>query len=354
LKVLLLGEYSGLHNCLKDGLNKLGINAKIASDGDSWKNFPSDFDFVHPLSATSLMGRVFKNLKPFFFLPEIKNFDLVQFINPMILSPRFGINSIFVEAVIQKAKKTILLAAGDDARYYDSLDLLRYNPIDDYKKIDLNGSVTPWDNENLILSNKLIAEKAHKIIPMAYEYWLGYSNYKNCSHTIPMPINIEKYSYKKNMISGKIKFIHGLNRPGFKGSRFIMEAFEKMNKIFSKNAEFVIADRVSINEYTKLIDNANVVVDQALSYSFGMNALISMAKGKVVMSGSEPEILPIYSTNECPVINILPDVNDICQKIEYIICNKDTIKQLGLQSREFVTKHHSHIIIAEKFIEAWT
>lgn len=353
MKVLLLGEYSGLHNCLKDGLEKLGIDAKVASDGDSWKKFPSDFDFVSPFSATTPVGRVFKNIKPFTFLPEIKNFDLVQFINPMILSPRFGFNACFVDAVMQRAKRLILLAAGDDAVYYDSLELMRYNPIEDYRKIDLKGANTPWDDHGLVSTNKTLANNSHKIIPVAYDYWLGYSGYKNCAQVIPMPINIEKYSYESNIVTGKIIFIHGLNRPGFKGSRFIVEAFNKMRTKYSKEAEFIIADRLSIEEYSKLIDRANVIVDQALSYSFGMNALISLAKGKIVMSGAEPEIHSIYGSHVCPVINILPDVNDICEKIERVIGFRLKIKSMGLESREFVEMFHSHVLVAEKFINEW-
>lgn len=44
MTILLLGEYSALHKNLKEGLNELGYEALIASDGDGWKNIPRDID----------------------------------------------------------------------------------------------------------------------------------------------------------------------------------------------------------------------------------------------------------------------------------------------------------------------
>ena len=40
MKVLLLGEYSNVHWTLAQGLRALGHSVTVASDGDSWKNFP--------------------------------------------------------------------------------------------------------------------------------------------------------------------------------------------------------------------------------------------------------------------------------------------------------------------------
>ena len=44
MKVLLVGEYSGVHNNLKRGLEKLGVKVILINGGDSWKNFDSDID----------------------------------------------------------------------------------------------------------------------------------------------------------------------------------------------------------------------------------------------------------------------------------------------------------------------
>ena len=42
MRILLVGEYSRLHNSLKEGLVQLGHEVVLLSSGDGFKNFPSD------------------------------------------------------------------------------------------------------------------------------------------------------------------------------------------------------------------------------------------------------------------------------------------------------------------------
>ena len=44
MNILLLGEYSNLHNTLAQGLRALGHNVTLASDGDGWKNYSRDIN----------------------------------------------------------------------------------------------------------------------------------------------------------------------------------------------------------------------------------------------------------------------------------------------------------------------
>lgn len=353
LKVLLLGEYSGLHNCLKDGLRHLGVVADVATDGDGFKRFSSDLNFASPLSSGSMLGRIYKNIKPFRLASLFGNYDLVQFINPVILTPRFGINSAFVDRVLNFAKRSYLLAAGDDCYYHDSVHRLKYNPVDESVRIDQSGK-TIWSRANVRRANERLAQRVERIIPVAYDYWIGYSTNPKCTTVVPMPINIQKYQYKANHVGGKIVFYHGITRPGFKGTRFIKAAFDRMERKYGRLAEFVIAGRVPICEYIAQIERSNVIVDQALSYSYGMNALISMAMGKIVMSGAEEEILPFYKNGPCPIVNIRPDVDQICEQIEWIIANRERIPALGRSAREYVEINHAHVTVAETFVKIWT
>ena len=43
MRILLVGEYSRVHNSLKEGLLKIGHEVKIVGTGDDFKNFPVDF-----------------------------------------------------------------------------------------------------------------------------------------------------------------------------------------------------------------------------------------------------------------------------------------------------------------------
>jgi hypothetical protein len=46
MKILLVGEYSRLHNSLKEGLLVLGHEVTLISTGDYFKDFPSDIKII--------------------------------------------------------------------------------------------------------------------------------------------------------------------------------------------------------------------------------------------------------------------------------------------------------------------
>ena len=95
MKILLLGEYSNLHNSLKAGLVHLGHEVTLISSGDGFKQFESDvllknLSFLKKHTALKkIFAFVFRY--PFRFytqsiqfqkiLPSLKNYDYVQLIN---------------------------------------------------------------------------------------------------------------------------------------------------------------------------------------------------------------------------------------------------------------------------------
>ena len=102
------------------------------------------------------------------------------------------------------------------------------------------------------------------------------------------------------------------------------------------------------------MNGCNILVDQLYSYSPGMNALLGMAKGMVTISGGEPEIYSILNEREnMPIVNPIPDKNDIYNKGVGFIENIENIETLGINSRKFVEKHHNYIDVAMKYIDFW-
>ena len=171
--------------------------------------------------------------------------------------------------------------------------------------------------------------------------------------TIPIPINVEKIHHVENIISGKIKVFHGISRSGLKGTKYIEEAFKILSKRYPNELELTISGHMPLEEYFKVMKKTNIVIDQVYSYSAGMNALFAMASGKVVLGGSEIESLSELKIDRSPLVNIKPDCTSIVNAVEYFIQNKASIKIVGLESRKFVEKYHSHKMIAQKYIDLW-
>lgn len=82
MRILLLGEYSNVHATLADGLRALGHEVTVVSNGDFWKDYPRDIDVSRrsgKLGGIALMAKVLT------LLPRLRDYDIVQLINPMFL-----------------------------------------------------------------------------------------------------------------------------------------------------------------------------------------------------------------------------------------------------------------------------
>ena len=82
MRILLLGEYSNVHATLSKALKKRGHEVLLISNGDFWKNYPRDIDLSRQYTK---LGGLLYWLKVMMLLPRLRNFDIVQIINPMFL-----------------------------------------------------------------------------------------------------------------------------------------------------------------------------------------------------------------------------------------------------------------------------
>ena len=96
MRILLVGEYSRLHNSLKEGLQSIGHQVTLISSGDGLKQYQSDYLLTSKIKknillktlnkiSIKLIGKDF--IKSEFanqfkkLLPILKDFDVVQLIN---------------------------------------------------------------------------------------------------------------------------------------------------------------------------------------------------------------------------------------------------------------------------------
>ena len=126
-----------------------------------------------------------------------------------------------------------------------------------------------------------------------------------------------------------------------------------LKKKYPNKIEIIIDGNLPLKEYLKVISRANIIVDQASTYSYGMNALYSMAQGKIVMTGLEKEALSAFGLSSSPVINIKPCVNNIVMEIEKILQDLSLVEKIGKETRDFVVNHHDYKKIARMYMDTW-
>ncbi|WP_272694364.1 hypothetical protein [Providencia sp. PROV036] len=351
MKILLLGEFSGFHAALQDGLKFLGHDVTLISSGDGWKKLQSDILLGQGYSD-SLYGKIKRNLEPYIKLKNFVGYDIVQLVNVKPLNCSLLANYFLIKLLKKYNNKIVLSASGTDAYFWR-------NNLSNYK-YPIHADILKYDNPNIMWQtrkafsiNKKIVNIVDKIIPIMYEYQNAYKDINKISDVIPLPINLQKIPYTPNEIKGKLMFFHGINRPGIKGTKYITQAFDIAHHRYKNVANFVIANRMPYEEYSRVISSTNVIADQCMSYSCGMNALQAMASGKIVMGGAEKEGLEIMKIDNSPVFNITPDPEQILNEIDAIINDKNNITELGYLSRKYIEQHHDCIKIANIYLQEW-
>jgi glycosyltransferase involved in cell wall biosynthesis len=352
---MLLGEYSGLHNNLAAGLEALGHNVVLANNGDNFKNFKRNID-LKIKTKNRFFFQLIRIVKEIKFLNSFQNneFDIIQIMNPDVFS-RFHIINPF-KKLQNKTGKTFLLGAGDDYFYWKAFreSKYRYSSHKGTLELDMKIEKSLFETERFKKINLFLADAVSGIISCSISYKIAYKNHKNFKTNIPFPI--EKSTIMRTFKFGfPIKFLFGIQkgREGFKGVKYILEAIELIKLKYPNEIVFKIVEDIPYEEYSKLLDDTDCLIDQCNSYDPGMNALIAMSKGKTVLSGCEKEFLDEMGLDMEPLINIIPNPNQIASAIEKLILNPNLISEYSKAARTYVEHYHDASIVAQQYIKVW-
>ena len=353
MKILLLGEFSSFHQNLAEGLRALGHDAIVAGDGDGYKNIHVDIklDSKHQ----NFYGKLERNLKKVKFLSRIEGYDVVQLINPFFVNHHIPFLQKIYEQISVRNNKFFMTVAGMDAYFWKYANKkLLYTPLNDFLRFDIKRNKYFMQSDKAWKFNQEILNYLDGIIPIIYEYQICYSGKtKKLMPLIPIPINTDKHKSLDFKHKDKLNIFHGLSRYGHKGTRYVESAFKKIEKKFPNHIETTIIGGLGFNDYMRYLSRADIVIDQVNSYSMGMNALMSMAMGKIILGGNELESNINKHNLDNPCINIRPDSNDIVQKVEELLDKRNSLESIANDGRQYIEKHHSHITIAQQYLNAW-
>lgn len=376
MRILLIGEYSRLHNSLKEALIKLGHDVLLVGNGDGFKKYPVDLQINH-----SFQNKFLKKLKVGFYkltgvdlasleiylktcyhFKKLKGFDVVQLINeaPFVITPKY--EKKIISRLMATNKKVVLLSCGIDHQCmsYMMEDKFRYSIMSPYLKdkslYDIYKFQLQYLNKDYTDLHTFIYNNCYGVIATDMDYHIPLIGHKKYLGLIPNPININKIKPVKVDATDKIKIFHGVNLGAIhkKGNHFFNDALRVIADKYNDKVEIKTTYNLPYETYIKLYDNCHILLDQVLGYDQGYNALEAMAKGKVVFTGAEKEWLNYYNIEEDTVaINALPDANYIAEKLEWLILNPQKITEIGENARVFVEKEHDYKVVAKKYIETW-
>uniref|UniRef100_UPI00404999A5 glycosyltransferase n=1 Tax=Gelidibacter sp. TaxID=2018083 RepID=UPI00404999A5 len=376
MKILLIGEYSRLHNSLKEGLQALGHEVVLVGLTDGFKKLDVDIEIKNRFDSSwakklkILIFKIFKidlhsvSVKRQIYNSKtlLKSYDIVQFINEssFLCQPKTEQNIFdFIKTL---NKSTFLLSCGTDyiSVNYANNKKFRYSiltPLFENKVKEKNFQpVLKYLKPSFKKLHQHIYNSIDGVISSDLDYHIPLQGHKKYLGMIPNPININKIQYIQPNIDGKIKIFHGINTSNYykKGNDFFEKVLEILSIKYPNKIEIVTTKSVPYNEYIKLYDECHILLDMVYAYDQGYNALEAMAKGKVVFTGAEQEWLDYYQLEPDTIaINALPEINYLAEKLSWLIENPNEIIEISKNARAFIEREHHYVKIAENYLAIW-
>ena len=362
MKILLLGEFSNIHWTLAEGLRILGHEVCVVSDGNHWKNYKRDISLLRPTDGK--IDGVKYLAKVLLLLPKLKGYDIVQIVNPCFLHLKPE-KSLPIYRFLRKHNKKIFLGAfGTDHYYVKTCMETNVFKYSDFKSQDKFRD-TPVNRKIIkeclyggtARANKEIAQTCNGIIACLWEYYVSYTSYFPDKLTfIPLPIDYSDIVSRVRPEPEKVNFFIGIQsaRSDIKGTDIMYPILKEVQKKYPDRCYITEAIDAPYDTYQRLMDDADVQLDQLYSYTPSMNSLLAMTKGVIVVGGGEEENYEIINEKELrPIINVYPSEEDIFRKLEFIVQHKEQIPILSAQSIEYVRKHRDYVKVAQQYADFW-
>jgi len=377
MNILLVGEYSRLHNSLKEGLIANSHNVTLVGNGDLFKQYPADID-LKPKISDHLLLRFIRKVVHYFTkfdlsdfevvyrfkkaLPNLKEFDVVQLINEDALNihPRLQIK--LLKKLFNQNKSVFLLCCGDD---YISInhylkDEQKYSILTPYlKDISLKNHyryALKYTSKPYKKLHDFLYKHVKGVISTDLDYHITQKDRSEYLGLIPNPVNLDTIPFNDLNLDSKITIFHGVNKLSHirKGNHYFNKALDFVQQKYSDKIKIKEVNSLPYSEYIESYNDAHIVLDAVYGFDQGYNALEAMAKGKVVLTGAEDIWLNYYHLEKDTIaINAEPDAQAIAIKLEWLVLNPEKILEISKNARAFIEREHDYRKIALKYLDVW-
>jgi glycosyltransferase involved in cell wall biosynthesis len=144
--------------------------------------------------------------------------------------------------------------------------------------------------------------------------------------------------------TGPVRVLHTPNHRGFKGTEFLIEAVEDLQRE-GLLVELVLLEGVPNDQVRKTMLEVDILAEQFLASIYALSGIEGMASGLPVLVNleSEPHTRPFrrYSyLDECPALSTSPET--ITANLRRLVADPSLRETLGRAGRRYVEKYHSY------------
>lgn len=359
MKILLVGEFSKLHNNLQHGMQELGADVTTANFGDFFKKFHSDMKLFQIPQGKRY--DFLRNAYSQYIYRKLIKYDVIQFVSERQLCAAYGFEKHLPVALVKDAKLSVLLLAGCNYQFSIADRILPITPCTECIKFDMKrkyGCEHRYNSNTRKLAYAM-QKNVDVIVPTAYEFYLCNQNQNSeFKEKIVEPIDypIIVGEKKKYCFNEKLIIYHPLNREGAKGTVMIRKAFRILEQKYGEQAEFIIKGNMPFSEYDEFMKKVDILVDEKNGLTFGMASLMAMEAGKIVITNNYRETISCAKyqhVKEAPAFELGTTVEQIVNNISKVIEHKQQFPEIAKEGHDFVSKHHDDKVIAKKFLELY-
>ncbi len=375
MDILLIGEFSRLHNSLKEGLHTMGHRVAICGLKDGFKDYPVDFPIekkwdsgirkkikIALFRLTGFDISSWLTYRQFMrYSPQLRGFDLVQLINENSFYCQPNVEKKILSQLFRHNHKVVLLSCGYD--YGNVRHALAHKENKSPFLPYFEGRLSARDFYNALKYDSAPFRKLHEFIRMhvagVIATDLDYEPALLCDPKylglIPNPVNTDKIAFQSLSADQKVVIFHGINTENYlkKGNDFFELALAEIAQKYGSRVEILTARSLPYATYIEMYDSAHIVLDQVYALDQGYNALEAMAKGKVVFTGAEAVFVSRYGIGSAVNVNATPDVEKLIGQLSYLIDHPHEIAAIGQRARAFIEQHHDYRQIARKYVDTW-
>ena len=288
----------------------------------------------------------------------LRQYDIIHFNNGKTIMPhrlpfssvRKRTNSIvaciyYLYALIFEGKDLWLLRLfnktiyftfqGSDARFSNHYKILHSPNVLQHINTDYLSPIADGFKKNRINRAKKYAKKMFAMNPDLLKN-LG----DKCEFLPYFNVDVGAIAIHSIFQNKEIHIVHAPSKKDIKGTKHIVEAIRQLQKSYS--IKFTLVEGLSNKEALTIYDTADILIDQLLVGWYGGVAVELMARGVPVvcfLNQHGYERLDQDLINELPIVNT--SVDTIFDDLQALIRRpKESIRDLGTASRQFVEKYH--------------
>lgn len=367
MKVLFLGEFSGVYTELIPALRKKGIETYLISTGDGYKGYQSDYSVIynvtsHNIFLTILRKVGFAGAYHFYKMwptlkQRLRDNDIVQLNNDFPFQCGWIVMLYILNYIFKHNQLAFLSAWGDDFVINTYSCHHGHHRFRSFTFTEKYCFVFKQYLKRYII-NRFVLCHVKAIMPGMFRYRDAYLWNKKTTEIFPFAIRKERIGTPIHIEVGKpIVIFHGwqIGREKTKGNEVFDKVIRKVVEKYGSKVNYVVVQNIPYEEYVHAFNNCHIFIDQLYADDKGMNGLLGMAAGKVVFSGFKPEALalyPYYKGNEIGIMSY-DDEDYLFSKFCELIENPQVIEKISCNAIDFVMHNHLDSIVAEHYIALW-